>query len=48
MIIHYEKNLYKIQLHKIQKIDKAEKTVKTKLNQEQKYNKDLLKEIKNE
>ena len=46
--IHYEKNLYKIQLHKIQKIDKAEKTVKTKLNQEQKYNKDLLKEIKNE
>ena len=46
--IHYEKSLYKIQLHKIQKIGKAEKTVKTKLNQEQKYNKDLLKEIKNE
>jgi formate-dependent nitrite reductase cytochrome c552 subunit len=38
--------LYKIQLHKIQKISKSEKAVKTKLNQEKKYNKDLLKEIK--
>lgn len=46
--IHYEKNLYKIQLQKIQKIDKSEKTVKIKLSQEQKYNKDLLKEIKKE
>ena len=44
--IHYENSLYKTQLHKIQKIGKAEKTVKTNLNQEQKYNKDLLKEIK--
>ena len=44
--IQYEQSLYKTQLHKIQKIGKAEKTVKTKLNQEQKYNKDLLKEIK--
>lgn len=44
--IHYEKGLYKIQLHKIQKISKSEKAVKTKLNQEKKYNKDLLKEIK--
>ena len=44
--IHYEKGLYKIQLHKIQKISKSEKTVKAKLNQEKKYNKDLLKEIK--
>lgn len=46
--IHYEKRLYKIQLHKIQKIDKSKKTVKIKLSQEQKYNKDLLKEIKKE
>ena len=44
--IHYEKGLYKTQLHKIQKIGKEEKTVKAKLNQEKKYNKDLLKEIK--
>ena len=44
--IHYEKGLYKIQLHKIQKISKSEKAVKAKLNQEKKYNKDLLKEIK--
>ncbi len=44
--IHYEKGLYKIQLHKIQKIGKSEKAVKAKLNQEKKYNKDLLKEIK--
>jgi len=44
--IHYEKGLYKIQLHKIQKISKSEKSVKAKLNQEKKYNKDLLKEIK--
>ena len=46
--IHYEKSLYKIQLEKIQKIGKSEKAVKTNLNQEQIYNKDLLKEIKKE
>ena len=46
--IQYEKSLYKIQLHKIQKIDKSEKAIKTKLNQENKHNKDLLKEIKTE
>ena len=46
--IHYEKSLYKIQLEKIQKIGKSEKTVKTKLNQEKEYNKALLKEIKKE
>lgn len=41
--IHYEKSLYKTQLHKIQKIGKSEKAVKTKLIKEKKYNKDLLK-----
>ena len=46
--IHYEKSLYKIQLQKIQKIGKSEKTVKTKLNQEQKYNKDFAKRNKKE
>jgi hypothetical protein len=46
--IQYEKSLYKIQLHKIQKIGKSEKAVTTKLIQENKYNKDLLKEIKTE
>lgn len=46
--INYENRLNKIQLHKIQKISKSEKAIRAKLNQEKKYNKDLLKEIKTE
>jgi len=44
--INYEKSLYKIQLQKIQRIQRSEKMVKTKLKHEKDNYKDLLKEIK--